>query len=146
MSRFLVIGLALMASLTALGDEEPSINVHLNSHIETALFWGTSLAIVAIVFMFLWLRERGRLELARTLVEHGKELPPQLLAPSRRRRPNSDLRRGILGVMIGLGMAASFMLSEHRSHWALSLIPGLVGVGYLLIWRLEPPPSDPPGQ
>jgi hypothetical protein len=151
----------LVASLPALaqgvvdaGEEDDSgagLRVHFNDNfsgnLHSAMFLGTGLAIVAIVFLYLSVRERGRLELARTLVEHGKELPPQLLGSSRSsRRPRSDLRRGVVFLAMGMGLGACMLLSGHRSIWSISLVPGLIGIGYLVVWALERPatlPSDP---
>jgi hypothetical protein len=136
---------------SAAGEEEASsaglklnLDDHVSGNLHAAMFWGTGLAIVAIVFLYLSVRERGRLELAKALVEHGKELPPQLLESSR--RPRSDLRRGVVFLAMGMGLGACMLLSGHRSIWSISLVPGLIGIGYLVVWMLERPatrPSDP---
>lgn len=56
----------------------------------------------------------------------------------RPRRP--ALGCGILAVVLGAGLAASFVLSgleELRASWSLGLIPLLVGAGLLLVDFLE---------
>ncbi len=32
----------------------------------------------------------------------------------------------------------------HDSAWAFGLIPGLIGVGYLIVWKLEGKKKDNP--
>ena len=53
-------------------------------------------------------------------------------------RPWYDLRRGIVLVSVGVGVVMFFGISAGWDNgvWALGLIPGLIGLGYLLAWRL----------
>jgi hypothetical protein len=47
----------------------------------------------------------------------------------------SDLRRGF--VLIMLGVAMCICLYELGVPWTFGLIPLLMGVGFLIVWRLE---------
>ena len=57
--------------------------------------------------------------------------------PAQRQR--SDMRRGVVLVMIGLGLILFLgAVNEWEGGaWAIGVIPFLIGVGYLLVWKLE---------
>jgi hypothetical protein len=100
-----------------------------------AIVFGMPVAIVATV---LWFRRQHNRQLHQTLammIEKGVPIPPELLAPEQRRRP-SDLRRGVVLVMTGLGVIG-FFAAQRQEAWGLGLIPLLIGVGYLLVWKLD---------
>ncbi|MGW8369937.1 MAG: DUF6249 domain-containing protein, partial [Gammaproteobacteria bacterium] len=67
-----------------------------------------STAVIAVFFLVL--RFRGKRETQQTVrlaIEKDHELSPQLLASleDRKRSPQSDFRRGIVGVAIGVAFA-----------------------------------------
>ncbi len=100
-----------------------------------AIVFGTPVAIVAVV---LWFRQRRNRQLHQTLalmIEKGVPIPPELLAPEAQRKP-SDLRRGILLIATGAGVIG-FFLTHEADAWGLGLIPLLIGVGYLVVWKLD---------
>ena len=78
------------------------------------------------------------------MVEKGQPIPPALLstpvavAAASPLRPWYDLRRGIILLAIGVGVIMFFGISAgwDEGVWALGLIPGLIGAGYILAWRL----------
>ena len=101
-----------------------------------AIFLGV-LMPVAIVSTFLWYKARRNQllhETALKLVEKGQPVPPELFAD--RREPHSNLRLGVVLVMLGLGIALSLYLSEMR-FWTFGIIPLFMGAGYLIVWKLE---------
>ena len=68
-----------------------------------------SFAVIAVVFFLL--RFRGKREIQRTIrlaLEKNHELSPDLLASLEegRRTPESDFRRGLVGIAIGIAFAA----------------------------------------
>jgi hypothetical protein len=70
------------------------------------------------------------------MVEKGVEIPPALLAPPPRKP--SDLRLGIILVSTGLGLIIVLAgLSRPRGAWGAGLTVFLLGVGHLLVWRLQ---------
>lgn len=90
------------------------------------------IAVIAVVRV----RQRTeltRLELARRYIEQGIEPPPELFPSAAR----NDLRRGIVLVFTGLGLVGA---SLATSGWAqglqglgpAGLIPGFIGLGYLV--------------
>jgi ABC-type Mn2+/Zn2+ transport system permease subunit len=81
------------------------------------------------------------------MVEKGQPVPAELLAPATgavRRR--SDLRRGVIWAMIGLGLMIFFgAVNDWESGvWSLGLIPFLIGLGYVIVWKLETKKDNPP--
>jgi len=85
------------------------------------------------------------------MVEKGQPVPAELLAPHTRAvRQRSDVRRGVIWTMIGLGAMIFFgaVNDWEGGVWSIGLIPFLIGLGYLLVWKLEgkkdvPPPPGP---
>jgi hypothetical protein len=83
-------------------------------------------------------RKHGQLqETLRLMIEKGAEIPPELIAPPD--PPLRDLRRGV--ILLGVGLAVAIFLGLENGfaegEWALGLIPGFIGAGYLLIWRIS---------
>jgi len=105
------------------------------------------LAIVAVVAFSLYFRSRRIREVhgtLRAMVEKGVEIPPDLLAPPARK--DGDLRKGIIYLASGMGwlLFAMFFFPhiqgagpEVDSLWSIGLIPGMIGLGYLLLWYLR---------
>ena len=69
----------------------------------------------------------------------------------RRVRRRSDVRRGVVWAMVGLGMMIFFgaVNDWEGGAWSFGLIPFLIGLGYLIVWKLEnkkdiPPPPPAP--
>lgn len=117
--------------------------------------FGTSLVkIVAVVLaigsptillaLVLWYKSRKtRLihETAIRLAEKGQPVPPALFLGGA--EPPSDLRRGV--VLVGLGIGLALFLYQLDLPWSLGLIPLFMGAGYLLVWHLEKNKSGVPG-
>lgn len=92
---------------------------------------------VAAVLYTIYRTYRQRHETLRAMVEKGVAIPPELIAPAR--RPANDLRRGLLLATGGIGLGVFlFAVAQPGGMWTLGLVPLLVGVGYLISWRLAP--------
>jgi len=104
--------------------------------------FGFPVAIVAVIMFSSWARTRSLHRTVRMMVEKGQPVPPELLSSPAAApvivRPWYDLRRGIVLVSVGVGIVMFFGISAGWDNgvWALGLIPGLIGLGYLLAWRL----------
>src|SRR5438477_8496330 len=106
--------------------------------------FGFPVAIVAVIMFSSWARTRSLHRTVRMMVEKGQPIPPGLLSSSAAvsaatgLRPWYDLRRGIVLMAVGVGIIMFFGISAgwNEGVWALGLIPGLIGVGYILAWRL----------
>lgn len=113
--------------------------------------FGAPVLIVGLIMYFSFSKSRAMHRTVRMLVEKGQPVPAALLAPPPPAvRQRSDMRRGVVLMMVGLGVI--FFLAAvndwEGGAWSIGLIPLLIGVGYLLVWKLEgkkeiPPPLPP---
>jgi hypothetical protein len=109
--------------------------------------FGAPVLIVIMIGVFALLVSRSRQRTIRMMVEKGQPVPAELLAPHTRTvRQRSDVRRGVIWTMIGLGAMIFFgAVNEWEGGvWSIGLIPFLIGVGYLMVWKLEGKKSIPP--
>lgn len=102
--------------------------------------FGFPVAIVAVIMFSGWAKSRSLHRTVRMMVEKGQPVPPELFATGAGAplRPWYDLRRGIVLLSVGFGLMMFFGLTAgwDEGVWALGLIPGLIGLGYILAWRL----------
>lgn len=93
------------------------------------------LAVVALIVIsairFRHATTRRRLDLARRMVEKGLEPPPELVGVNN----GSDLRRGLVLVCTGIGLLLASTLGHNDSLSPAGLIPGFIGIGYLVSHR-----------
>jgi hypothetical protein len=114
--------------------------------------FGAPVLIVILIGLFALFVSRSRQRTIRMLVEKGQPVPAELLAPaSRVGRQRSDVRRGVVWTMVGIGfiMWLGAVNDWEGGAWSFGLIPFLIGLGYLIIWKLEnkkdiPPPPPAP--
>ena len=114
--------------------------------------FGAPVLIVMVIGIFALIGNRMRQRTIRMMVEKGQPVPAELLAPEVRRvRRRSDVRRGVVWTMVGLGLMIwlAAVNDWEGGAWSFGLIPFLIGLGYLIIWKLEgkkdipPPPLAP---
>jgi hypothetical protein len=114
--------------------------------------FGAPVAIVVMVGIFSMIATRMRQRTIRMMVEKGQPVPAELLAPANRGiRRRSDVRRGVVWTMVGLGLMIwlAAVNDWEGGAWSFGLIPFLIGLGYLIVWKLEnkkdiPPPPPAP--
>jgi hypothetical protein len=79
----------------------------------------------------------------RVALERGQPLSPELLDRLGQSPPpkRNDLRRGVVGVCLGIGLAAfGLVLGQEdavRPMLAVAMVPLLLGLAYLVLWRLN---------
>jgi len=101
--------------------------------------FGMPVLIVAVIMYFSFSRTRSLQRTVRLMVEKGQPVPEALLNPPPAQRQRSDMRRGVVLVMVGLGLMI-FLAAVNDwegGAWSIGLIPFLIGAGYLLVWKLE---------
>jgi hypothetical protein len=102
--------------------------------------FGAPVLIVAVILYFGFSKSRMQHRTIRMLAEKGQPIPPALLAPPAPAvRQRSDMRRGVVLTMVGIG-AMIFLGAVNDwegGAWSLGLIPFLIGAGYLIVWKLE---------
>jgi Na+/proline symporter len=114
--------------------------------------FGAPVLIVILIGLFALLVSRSRQRTIRMLVEKGQPVPAELLVPATRAgRQRSDVRRGVVWTMVGVGLIVwlGAVNDWEGGAWSFGLIPFLIGLGYLIIWKLEnkkdiPPPPPAP--
>jgi len=108
--------------------------------------FGAPVLIVGLIMYFSFSRSRALQKTVRMMVEKGQPVPEALLNPPPAQRQRSDLRRGVVLTMIGIGVMAFLGAASEweGGAWTLGLIPFLIGVGYLLVWKLDTKKDNPP--
>jgi hypothetical protein len=114
--------------------------------------FGAPVAIVIMIGIFSIIATRMRQRTIQMMVEKGQPVPAELLAPATRGiRRRSDARRGVVWTMVGLGLMVwlAAVNDWEGGAWSFGLIPFLIGLGYLIVWKLEnkkdiPPPPPAP--
>jgi len=101
--------------------------------------FGTPILIVAVILYFSFSKTRALHRTVRMMVEKGQPVPEALLNPPPAQRQRSDIRRGVVLAMVGLGLMLFFAAVNdwEGGAWSIGLIPFLIGAGYLLVWKLE---------
>ena len=114
--------------------------------------FGAPVLIVIMIGIIALVGTRMRQRTVRMMLEKGQPVPAELLAPSTRgMRRRSDMRRGVVWTMVGLGLMIwlAAVNDWEGGAWSFGLIPFLIGLGYLIVWKLEnkkdiPPPPPAP--
>jgi hypothetical protein len=109
--------------------------------------FGAPVLIVGLIMYFSFSRQRALQKTVRMMVEKGQPVPEALLAPPPpAQRQRSDLRRGVILTMIGVGLMVFLAAANdwEGGSWTLGLIPFLIGAGYLLVWKLDTKKDNPP--
>jgi hypothetical protein len=101
--------------------------------------FGMPVLIVAVILYFSFSRNRAMHKTVRLMVEKGQPVPESLLNPPPVVRQRSDLRRGIKWMLWGVGFMIFFGACSDwdGGAWSLGIIPFMVGIGYLIFWRLD---------
>ena len=109
----------------------------------------TFLTIVVVIKSGNRRREREKLyEVARTAVEKGQPLPPEVIGalgqvPGGKRTAFSDLRAGVICLAAGLGIGIFGLVVGYRENDAYALvgigsIPALIGFALIVLSRFNP--------
>jgi hypothetical protein len=108
--------------------------------------FGAPVLIVAVIMYFGFSKTRALHRTVRLMVEKGQEVPAALLNPPPTQRQRSDMRRGVLLLMVGVGLMIflGVVADWDSGVWTLGMIPALIGAGYLLVWKLEGRKDNPP--
>jgi hypothetical protein len=126
------------------GDDVPWIAIPIVLIVFLTIF-GLPVAIVGLIMYFSFSKSRAMHKTVRMMVEKGQPVPEALLNPPPVIRQRSDLRRGVVLLMVGAGLMVFFgALNDWEGGvWSLGIIPFLIGAGYLLVWRLDVRKEEP---
>ena len=111
-------------------------------HLIPVTFFLATVLIVWIVVAFRYRSRRDVQATYRAAIERGQELTPELLDRLGESQPkNRDLRRGIILIGVGLGLAVfGVTIGEPdavRPLLASGAFPFLLGVAYLGLWKFS---------
>jgi hypothetical protein len=103
--------------------------------------FGAPVLVVGAIMFFSYLKSRSLHRTVRDMVAKGQPVPPALFAPPPAIRARSDMRRGVVLMMVGFGLMIFFgaVNDWENGVWAIGIIPFLIGAGYLLVWKFEGP-------
>lgn len=96
----------------------------------------------ACLFLIFWFRFRSTREkqiTLRTMVENGANIPTEMFLEGRSKLSpvERDRKNGILFSLSSIGLIIFLVLiSSTKGLWAMGLVPLLLGVGYLVNWKL----------
>lgn len=139
-------GQALQAILEAPDDPGQDAGPFRESASDTVVPVVLFLAVALTYCAKYFFAHRNRREMqatVRTALERGAPLTPDLLERLGEPLPakKNDLRRGVIGVGLGLGIGAfGLVIGEPdavRPMLAVGLVPLLLGLAYLVLWRLN---------
>ncbi|MCV6614356.1 MAG: DUF6249 domain-containing protein [Cellvibrionaceae bacterium] len=100
------------------------------------LIFGMPVLIVGVVMYGRHKRRQLVNESIDKLLENGREIPPELLNEVAGRDEKSTLNKGVMLVAIGVGLMA-FLGSVAGEVGTVGLIPALIGVAHIYIWKTE---------
>ena len=135
----------LPGQVVAEADDHPGATISVGGEetiVPVVLFIAIALTFCAKYF-FAYRSRQDTQNTVRVALERGQPLSPELLdrlgqAPPPKR---NDLRRGVVGVCLGIGLGVfGFVLGEEeavRPMLAVAMVPLLLGLAYLVLWRLN---------
>lgn len=98
--------------------------------------FGGGVTVCALFFYFRHRRNQMLHETLRAMIEKGVPIPPELLAAPRESAPpriRNDFRTGLILVCTGLAL---MMITTYRMP-NFGLIPFLIGIAFLIAWKVE---------
>jgi hypothetical protein len=128
---------------------------HITGLLMGAIFW---IFVAAIILVPVYLRYQDRQRMHETLriaFEKGLPVPPELIsalqsniAPRRPSTPESDLRKAVILIAVGLGFCGlgyglwyGLMSTNETAAYisggctaGVGAIPGLIGIAHLVLW------------
>ena len=103
------------------------------------------IVIAVVIYAYFSFRYKTRVRVQETIqaaLDKGNELTPELIDRVAGPQPHADrdLRRGLVSIAIGVAFAIlGFMVDEEdavRPMIGVGMFPFLVGVAYLVMWRM----------
>jgi len=88
---------------------------------------------------------KRRYELYSKSLEMGQTVPEHFFDEPKKNNPTSNLKRGILWLVVGLGLLISFLVMQKSNALIVGIVPTFVGIGYLLVHFLEKPKTETTG-
>ena len=107
------------------------------------LVFGTPIIIVIAILVHKAARTRRIHQTVVALAEKGLPVPPDLFIDKSSADTSSPLHKGVILIAVGIGLTIFFLSMPNRhAAWGVGMIPLMIGVGYLIVWKLEGKNSD----
>jgi hypothetical protein len=101
-----------------------------------------SLAFVCLGYLFFHYQNKNKLQDTLQLaIEKEQVLSPEIIEKLlNKSNPQADLKRGIILISTGVAIALFGVISTdvERGFAAFAIFPTMIGIGYLLVWKLKP--------
>lgn len=108
--------------------------------IPIVLFMCVTVIIVAVQILNSKHKEKVQDTLQKS-IDSGQALSPDVInAMLVKNRPFEDMKKGIILIFIGLAIVTFSLLSGHWNAakvMAVGAIPIIVGIGYVVIWKMR---------
>ena len=88
---------------------------------------------------------KRRYDLYTKSLEMGQSVPDHFFDEPKKTNPVSDLKKGILWLVVGIAILISFVVMRHTNGLIVGIVPTFVGIGYLLVHYLEKPKTNTTG-
>jgi len=88
---------------------------------------------------------KRRYDLYTKSLEMGQSVPDHFFDEPKKTNPVSDLKKGILWLVVGIAIIISFVVMHHTNGLIVGIVPTFVGIGYLLVHYLEKPKTNTTG-
>lgn len=85
---------------------------------------------------------KRRYDLYTKSLEMGQTVPEHFFQEPRKANPSSNLKKGILWFVVGIGLLIYFLIDHERDGMIVGIVPTFVGIGYLLVHFLDKPKTD----
>jgi len=85
---------------------------------------------------------RRRYDLYTKSLEMGQTVPDHFFDEPKKVNPISDLKKGILWLVVGIAILISFVVMHQKNGLIVGIVPTFVGIGYLLVHYLEKPKTN----
>ncbi|MEI8086047.1 MAG: DUF6249 domain-containing protein, partial [Paludibacter sp.] len=103
------------------------------------------LLVASIIFTQAKVRNREsqrKYDLYMKSLEMGQTVPEHFFDEPKKTDTTSNLKRGILWLVVGLALTISFLVIKEKEALILGIVPTFVGIGYLLVNKLDKPKTD----
>lgn len=85
-------------------------------------------------------------ELYTKSLEMGQAVPEHFFDEPKKANVASNLKKGILWLVVGLSLVISFVIINKNDALILGIVPTFVGIGYLLVHKLDKPKTEKTAQ
>ena len=107
------------------------------------LVFGTPVIIVIAILVHKARRTQRIHQTIVALAEKGLPIPPDIFVDKPSADSTSPLHKAVILIGTGAGLTVFFLsMPDRNTPWGIGMIPLLIGLGYLIVWKLEGKKED----